>query len=132
MVYRIVSTGPFLAIKAEDGPVISQGVDIRNEKEVLSFMGSFAHEEGLVMNPVRDQHGHLSHIETSIDPAAMRFSFESMRELDRLKLLLSATVRHHAAARAALAGRFLVEDEDIRAALGAALADLARESPAGT
>jgi hypothetical protein len=61
---------------------------------------------------------------TTVDPMTVTFSLRSLREITTINRVLDEALQWHAAAWAAGEGRSAVREEDIRAALTAALADV--------
>lgn len=62
--------------------------------------------------------------ETDVDPSQIRFTVESLRQVEQIRTRVAEALRRRAIERAVAAQRPRVTAEDVRAVLGDALADL--------
>src|SRR4051794_9490096 len=98
--FRIVAgEGASLAVVDQDDRPVALGEDVRNEREAMALLGEKARKEGLVLTPIRDESGHLTRIDASFDPKALRFSMESLREIDRIKARVGEIIRELTASK---------------------------------
>ena len=126
-IFRLVNQGPYVAVVEDGSGVVSEGEDLRNEREALRFLEELGRERGIRMIPDRDESGHLVQVRGEFQPETVGFSWESLREIDEYKLALSAKLRDLAAERATAARRRSVTDEDVRQSLRDAVERLLAE-----
>lgn len=124
--FRIIPVAPFLGVMEDGVGIISEGQDLRDEREALAFIGDIARERGLAVNVIRSE-GAIERIEANPDPSLSRFTMRSLREIEGLKDQLSSALRRLAAQHASQSGRPLVEAQDVRDVVSAAVSEILRQ-----
>ncbi len=125
--YRVVDAGGGVPAVAFDGEVISAGVELRNDKEVLDFMMESARARGWTLSVIRNE-GRIDRADAVVDPESIRFPASTLRLVDAIASRLSTLLRDRSATVAAKQGRTRVSDEDVFTSLTSVLEEISRQA----
>ena len=115
--FRILPGSPFFLVTEDGKEIVSEGEELRNERDSLRFIEAIAHERGWVLSVFRNPDGHVERVEASVAPGAVRFSMDSVRAIDDFRSEAGRILRELAIKRVTAEGRQLVTAEDVLASI---------------
>lgn len=119
--FRILPGSPFFLVTEDGKGIVSEGEELRNERDSLRFIEAIAHEKGWVVSAFGNPDGHVERIEASVAPGVVRFSMDSVRAIDDFRSEAGRILRELTISRVTAEGRQLVTAEDVLAGINDAV-----------